>query len=72
MKYLNSQFDPLEKLEQTVTATNNNTASIQNVVNACNQMNQNIGYLVEQVNSLSTLVAAQHARIYQLENKECQ
>ena len=72
MKYLNSQFDPLEKLEQTITATNNNTASIQNVVNACNQMNQNIGYLVEQVNSLSTLVAAQQARIYQLENKECQ
>ena len=72
MKYLNSDFDPLEKLEQTITATNNNTASIQNVVNACNQMNQNIGYLVEQVNSLSTLVAAQHARIYQLENKQCQ
>lgn len=72
MKYLNSDFDPFEKLEQTITATNNNTASIQNVVNACNQMNQNIGYLVEQVNSLSTLVAAQQARIYQLENKECQ
>jgi hypothetical protein len=72
MKYLNSEFDPLERLEQTITATNNNTASIQNVVNACNQMNQNIGYLVEQVNSLSTLVAQQQARIYQLENKQCQ
>ena len=72
MKYLNSQFDPLEKLEQTITATNNNTASIQNVVNACNQMNQNIAYLVEQVNNLSGLVAQQQARIYQLENKECQ
>jgi len=68
MRYLDSDFDPLAKLEQTITATNNNTASIQNVVNACNQMNQNIGYLVEQVNSLSTLVAQQHARIYQLEN----
>jgi hypothetical protein len=68
MKYLNSEFDPLERLEQTITATNNNTASIQNVVNACNQMNQNITYLVEQVNSLSGLVAQQQARIYQLEN----
>jgi predicted RNase H-like nuclease (RuvC/YqgF family) len=72
MKYLNSEFDPLERLEQTITATNNNTASIQNVVNACNQMNQNITYLVEQVNSLSGLVAQQQARIYQLENKQCQ
>jgi hypothetical protein len=72
MKYTNSEFDPLDQLEKTITATNNNTASIQNVVTACNQMNQNIAYLVEQVNSLSGLVAQQQARLYQLENKQCQ
>jgi ubiquinone biosynthesis protein COQ9 len=72
MKYLNKDFDPLERLENAIIATNNNTESIKNVVTASNQMNQNIGYLVEQVNALSAMVAQQHTRIIQLEQKQCQ
>lgn len=63
-------FDPLEKLEELIVATNNNTQNVNSVLNLINNNNAQVQVLINQVSNLTKIIQQQEMRIAELETRQ--
>ena len=70
MKYYNQpDYDPIKKLEELITNTNNNTHNINTLVTSANNNQNAVALLNQQVLNLTSIIQVLDKRINMLETK---